>query len=553
MEKEEQAIERDRYSLNMVAESISRALSFIGGLVSTTILWRSVAAGSWTIDDYGVLKVLANVNQLLLPIILLGITGALTRIIADYSSNRRRLGQTIGVSLVIITIAYITTAFVSIAFNLDILLLGDQAQAVDVTSLRLFWFTIIITLLPTAYLRIVKASFSGMQLMKRTLYVDITYNSLRIVLLIGFFFSQLVTIINILLMNLALGVFASAIAFYILVREMKRNEIPWGFSLDNEVLKKLSRLSAVFLLSSLVTASLNNVTVLWVEEFGGLGDVGYFSIAQGITLTARMILGAPIVALGPNLSLEYARGRLEEVERKFEEAYRMMIPTYAFSFAVLVAFATPVLRVIYGADSVGATGYLQLLAFNVIFIVIPGIYTYIYLAADDARGLLYSSVLQVIIQNAWILVVGIWWGVIAPATVWIVYIPFFIAQHLYAKKKHGLFMKMRIVGSRVALGIVFAAGMIVLVDILEILVEFIPTIGIMQAAIVCLFIIPLWYIYITVSVLIGHMNKTDLENMISVLKIILPAWWVTKPLMVKLISLTEKREKKETMLSKSSS
>jgi hypothetical protein len=107
-------------------------------------------------------------------------------------------------------------------------------------------------------------------------------------------------------------------------------------------------------------------------------------------------------------------------------------------------------------------------------------------------------------------------------------------------------MKMRIVGSRVALGLVFAAVMLVLVDILEILVGFIPTIGIMQAATVCLFIIPLWYIYITISVLIGHTNKTDLENMVSVLKIIPPAWWVTKPLMVKLISLTERRETKES-------
>jgi hypothetical protein len=105
---------------------------------------------------------------------------------------------------------------------------------------------------------------------------------------------------------------------------------------------------------------------------------------------------------------------------------------------------------------------------------------------------------------------------------------------------------MRIVGSRVALGLVFAAGMLVLVDILEILVGFIPIIGIMQAVTVCLFIIPLWYIYITISVLIGHTNKTDLENMISVLKIIPPAWWVTKPLMVKLISLTERRETKES-------
>jgi len=344
------------------------------------------------------------------------------------------------------------------------------------------------------------------------------------------------------MMNLLLGIIASVMAFGLLYREMKKNEIPWGLSLDIEVLRKLSRLAGVFLVSSLVAASLNNVTVLWVEALGGLGDVGYFSIAQGITLTVRMVLGAPIVALGPNLAMEYTRGRMKEVERKFTEAYRMMIPTYAFAFAVLVAFANPILRVIYGADSVGATVYLQLLAFNVLFVIIPGIYTYIYLAADNARGLLYSSIVQVILQNAWIMIVGLWWGVLAAATVWIIYIPFLFIQHFYSKRKHGISMDLWIVGKGIALGGIFAAGMIVLVGILETQVAIITSIGIIQSVIVCLFVIPLWYVYITVLVLIGHMNRTDLENMISVLRIIPPAWWFTKPLISRLMNYSERRE-----------
>jgi len=542
MNEKNDAIARDRYSLNMVAESISRALSFIGGLISTTILWRSVAAGSWTVNEYGVLKVLANANQILLPIVLLGITGAVTRVIAEYTSDREKLGQTIGVSMVIILLSYIVISFVSIFLEMDVLLLGDQSQVVDATSLRLFWLTVIVTLFPTAILRIIKAAFSGMQLTKRTLYVDIAYNLLRTGMLFVFFFSQLVTITNILLMNLVLGVMASAMAFVLLHREMKKNEIPWGFGFNIEVLRKLSRLSAVFLLSSLVTASLNNVTVLWVEELGGLGDVGLFSIAQGITLTARMILGAPIVALGPNLAMEYARGRMNEVERKFKEAYRMMIPTYSFAFAVLVAFASPILRVVYGADSLGATLYLQLLAFNIIFVVIPGVYVYIYLAADNARGLFYSSILQVFLQNAWIIVVGQFWGVIAIATVWMIYIPFFIIQHNYSKRVHGISMDLKVVASRITLGIIFAIGMTFLVEFIQPIANLIPTIGIIHAIIVCSLIIPLWYFYISVSVLIGHTNKMDLENLISVLQIIPPAWWVTKPLITKLIEHASKRE-----------
>ena len=104
MESEEKPISRDRYSLNVVAESVSRALTFLSGLLSTTLLWRSVAAGSWTLDEYGAVKVLTNVNQLLLPIILLGLNGATLKVVAEYSSNRKKLGQTIGNAVLIITI-----------------------------------------------------------------------------------------------------------------------------------------------------------------------------------------------------------------------------------------------------------------------------------------------------------------------------------------------------------------------------------------------------------------------------------------------------------------
>lgn len=534
MGTEEQSIARDRYTLNVVAESFSRALSFIGGLVSTTILWRSVAGGSWTTDDYGILKILANVNQILLPLILLGFTGAVVKVVAEYSSDKRNLGRVIGFAAVMITLAYLVTAVVSVIFDLDMLILGAGISAVDSESLRLYWLLVIVTLLPTAYLRLAKSAFSGIQQMKRTLVVDITYNLIRTLTLIYLYFGKLVSIESILVMNLVLGLLASTMAVGLLAKEMRKNEIEWGFKPGREIVRKLGRLASVFLVSALVAANLNNITILWVNAYGTLGDVGLFSIAQGITLTVRMILGAPLVVMGPNLTTEYARGRLDQVERKFREGYRMIVPTYAFAFASIFAFATPILRVIYGADSIAATPFLQLLSFNVIFVVIPGIYTYLYLAADDVRGLFYSSMLQVVIQTFWIVLMAPLIGVIAIASVWVVYIPVLFVQDWYAKSRHGIGANLRQVGAVIVLGVIFAGSMHLCVKWIEFLVEYLPVINLVQAAIVCLAVIPFWYLFISVLTHLRLVNETDLRNMESVLRIVPPAWWFSRPLILRL-------------------
>ena len=518
MESDEIPITRDRYNLNVVAESFSRALTFISGLLSTTLLYRSVAGGSWTLDDYGAFKVLTNVNQLLLPIILLGLNGATLKIVAEFSSDRKKLGQTIGNSILIITIAFFVVAFVSVFFDMGVFLLASKAPTLDVGALRLYWVMVILSLLPTAYLRIVKTSFSGIQRMKKTLVVDIVYNLFWILSLLYLFLTSLVNIYNILLLNIIQIVIGTSMGIGLLIRECRLNDIKISFKPDGEILSKLRLLAAVFFISALVTASLNNLTVVWMSLFGTLGDVGLFSIAQGITVTVRMVIGAPLVVLGPNLTADYARGKIDEVYRKFREASHMLVPTYAFAFASIFAFATPALRVIYGADGVAATGYLQLLSFNVIFVVIPGIYTYLYLAADDAKGLFLSAIIQVVIQNLWIILLTPIIGINAIAVIWIVYIPFLIAQDYYSKQKHNIGMDGFHVTKSLVLGFAFAAGMYFFVDFLQYLMKSISLPGILEAAIIALFVVPIWYFYIAVGTAFKLVNKADLDNIQAELK-----------------------------------
>lgn len=539
----EQQLDRDRYSLNFVAESVSRVLSFVGALVSTVILWRSISAGLWTSDEYGIIKVLSNANQALLPLVLLGITSAIIRTTAEYSNSREKIGNVIGLSTLIVTITFIVTCLVTVLFGIDSILLESASDSgVSSTNLKIYWLIVLLTMLPTAYMRISKSVFSGLQQNKRTTYIDIVYNITRITVLILLFVTGAIQIFSILLLNLSLAVLASILAFGQLYVQMKRKGIIWNFKPNREILRKLGRLASVGLATSLVLAVMNNVTVLWMNFYGTLTDVGLFSIAQGITLTARMVLAAPIAAMTPNLAFDFERGRINEVSRKFREVCNMTVPTYSFIFAAILAFATPILRVLYGADSVAATLFLQVLAFNLIVIITPGIYTNLFLAFDNVRAMLYANTLQVIMTILWVVIFTPIIGVIAIALIWVVYIPYFVIVHIYSKRRHKLTMNLpKMIGSMM-LGLIFAGIMYLFQEFMFPVVELLGLIDFVNAMIVGLLVIPFWYLFIAVAAVVRLVNARDIANIESVLKIIPPAWWISKPIMSRIAKLAASRD-----------
>ncbi|MHA2142400.1 MAG: lipopolysaccharide biosynthesis protein [Candidatus Thorarchaeota archaeon] len=546
MTEAEKPITRDRYTLNVVAESISRILSFVGGLISTVILWRSISASLWTTDEYGIIKVLTNANQALMPFILLGINGAVVRVVAGYSSDREKLGKTVGSAISIITLAYVMTSLITVFFGLDQVLLYSAIDiGYEIESLRIYWLIVLVTLLPTAYMRITKAAFSGIQQMKRSMYIDIIYSTVRIVGLVSFFAFRLVNILNIMLLNLGIALLASTLALTQLVVEMRKHQIPWGFGLDQEVMQRVGRLALVSLAGSLSMANMNNVTILWMNTYGTLENVGWFSIAQGITLTARMVIAAPMAALAPNLTEAFELKKQDDLERKFHDATRMSILTYSFVFAGLFAYATPILRILYGADSTPASVFLQLLAFNVIFVVIPGIYSSLFLAVDDAGALLWTNILQVIFQTAWVVLATPIIGVIAIAMIWIAYLPYFALVQYYSGRRHGIQFNRSVLVGGLSLGIVFALFMHLGVLFIKPIIDALPIWDIFGAAFICLLVIPAWFVYIGVATAVGLLRSTDLQNLEDILRVIPLTWWITRPLVTRIGRMAERREAKK--------
>ncbi|MFW9963998.1 MAG: lipopolysaccharide biosynthesis protein [Candidatus Sifarchaeia archaeon] len=540
MASTENKIDRDRYSINLVAESVSRVLSFVGGLISTVILWRSINAGFWTTDEYGIIKVLSNANAALLPLVLLGINGAIVRVSAEYSTDQKKIGRVVGLGILLITVTYLITSLTTIFFGLDqVLLVSALDVGVGIDELRYYWFLVLITMLPTAYLRISKSVFSGLQQSKRTTYIDILYSSTRIFFLLLFFISGFISINFVLLLNLGLALLAGSAAIFQLAYLMRGAGIKWDFTPEKSILRKMGRLAAVGLATSLVAAVSDNVTVLWINSYGTLTDVGFFSIAQGISLTARMVLASSMATLVPNLTYEFEFGRIDRVKTKFREACRMTVPSYTFMFAVLFAFASHILRVMYGADSSGAGIFLQVLSFNLSLMTVPGIYTSLFLVLDNLKAMIYASTLQVIFTILWVVIFTPIIGIIAIAMIWVVYVPYFVIVHQYAKRKHDITMQMSNTIGSILLGFVFAVLMYYTQLFVHPFIQSLNLLNIIDAMIVISLVIPFWYFFIAIATVTGLLYKKDLANIESVFRIIRPAWWISKPIIQKLATIAK--------------
>ncbi|GAH13198.1 unnamed protein product, partial [marine sediment metagenome] len=174
----EQGMAKDRYSLNVVAVSISRTLSLIGGLVSSTILFRAILI-SWTYNDYATIKVLTNAASILSLILLMGLPSTLSRVVAEFSNDKEKLGQSITISIVFVTFTFIATFILVTVFGMQSLLLRDEILgSISNAELQIYWLLAVALLMPDAYLKLGKSAFKGVQQLRRSLYVDIVSRSM---------------------------------------------------------------------------------------------------------------------------------------------------------------------------------------------------------------------------------------------------------------------------------------------------------------------------------------------------------------------------------------
>jgi O-antigen/teichoic acid export membrane protein len=544
-EENETAIAADSLGVNILSESVGRALEVIAGIVSGAILVRATdIAAIWTLADYAHLKVLMYWNQLFSIVILLGLTTAIVRTVSSYSHEPQKTGTVLTASLIVTTIAFTLIAIVTTLFVDQIGFL--TADTLEITNeLRAMWVLVLLSLLPSAYIMIGKSFFSGLQRMKRGLLIDTAYNGLRIVILLYLFLNTIISLYTVLIMYIIITLAGFAVALTLIYRDLRAEGISLSLEGFNEVIRPLFRLASTFFALALLSTFVNQITPLLVNYYGSDFDVARYSIANNLLVTIRAFLYAPYAVLLPNIAGMYSRGEHDELRKRFDDSNRILVPTIIFAFLATFMFGEFLIGGIYGVRALEQTGGLSAYQFflimspNLLVFPISSIYGNVLTALGKMKALLLIGSFSVIIQALWIILLQHYIGVQAMALLWIVSFFFFFAYHYYTRKTtkltigKGLLVRgflLTIIAAPIAFGFAFAAG--VIGNLLHVILTPIPLLSTttFTSFLKLAFIAPLWYIFLSLCLATGVMRLSDIDNLKKFLRKIPPVWWISKPL-----------------------
>ncbi len=542
------SIQPDRISSNVLSESVSRTLTIISGIISSTIFVRTIDI-SWTISDYAHLKVLMNWNSIFTILVMLGLSNAIIKIISEKAQEGENISSFVFSAVTAVTLVFIVTSLVSIFFA-DTLgfLVGDSPEAT--TQLRTLWIIVVISILPTTYMQIVISVFNGLQRNKNVLLINSLYNGSRIVILIIYLIFNMITLYNILIMYLATTIFGFVVSGGLLVHLFKVEKI--GFTVKGWIpaTNKMMKIAIVFLFLAMLSAFSNYVIPLFVDYYGTDVDMARFSIAQKLLNTIKNLLNTPFVVLLPNLSFLYASGNLAVVKKRFDESYRVILPILVFATCILIAFGDSLLGMLYGSralttdDGLSSAQFLIIMAPLILVIPATSIYTNTMIALGKMRALMILGTINVILQLFWIILFQPILGVIAIALSWVMFIPTFVFHHIYSRLRLSLSIPLRYLARCILLLALFLLFGIFINNLVSTLLISLSWIQIFKfttinSVIKLLAVLPLWYTFIGFALMTHVMSKSDLENLVIFLKRIPLAWKISKPILNMILRLQQ--------------
>ncbi len=532
-------VQADSVHKNVLVNSINQGVGVVVGLLSSSMLVRAIDI-SWTTSDYAHLKVLMYWSGLLTIVIILGLSTGIIKSVSEAAHKRGAMGTTIGVSLVSVTLAFLAVSFVSVFLGGQLgFLVGDTPEVT--MELRALWFLVLFALLPSAYQTIVSSVFIGLQRMDRFLYINLIYNISRGVILATLFFTNAISITAVLYLYLGTSMLGFVGSAFILRREMRIE----GFSISirgwREVTGSLYRVSSVILALALLATYGNIIAPLIVDQIGTDLELMRYAIAQRSIETLRALIYVPFAIILPNMAGMRARGEEVRFRKRFEEAYRIIVPALVFAFLATFTFGPDLLGAIYGYKGIDITDGLSaaqyLVAMSPILLIVPlnTLYGQLILASDKMKVMLIIGVISISLQASWTIVIVPLYGVIGIASWWIAFIPVFICSHLYCTKSLKVHIRMSYLARSLILCAVFGGVMLLSSFLAGSIVNLLSVIPLFRSTTISslaklLFVIPLWYAFLGACLVMGLMGVQDMDNLKKFLKQVPPLWWVSQPL-----------------------
>ncbi len=533
-------VQADSVHKNVLVNSINQGVAIVVGLLSSSLLVRAVDI-SWTTSDYAHLKVLMYWSGLLSIVIMMGLSTGIIKYVSELAHKREAMGTAIGISLVSVTLVYLAVAFISVFIGAQIGFLAGDTPEITM-ELRALWFLVLFALLPSAYQSIAASVFIGLQRMDRFLYINLLYNCTRGVILAALFFTNTITITAVLYLYLGTSMLGFVGSAFILRREARIEGISISVNGWREVSPPLFRVSSVILALALLSTYGTILAPLIVDRVGTDLELMRYAIAQRSIETLKSLVYAPFAIILPNMAGMRARGEEDRFRTRFEEAYRIIIPTLIFAFLAAFVFGPDLLGAIYGYKGIDITYGLSaaqyFMAMSPILLIVPlnTLYGQLILASDKMRIMLILGALSIGLQAFWTIIMVPQFGIIAIASWWISIIPVFICYHLYCMKSLKVHIRIAYLARALVVCVIFGGIMILSLFLAQAVVGWLSAVPLMSSTTIrslakLVFVIPLWYAFIGACLATGLMRVHDLENLKKFLKQIPPLWWVSRPLL----------------------
>ncbi|MHA1965661.1 MAG: lipopolysaccharide biosynthesis protein [Candidatus Thorarchaeota archaeon] len=519
----------DSLSTNVLSEGFSRALSFLAGLASSVLLVRSVDPTSllWTSAEYNSVKYLTALSSILLPMILFGMTTAVIKIVSEYDNEKERITEIVTFAFSLIIGIYIVTILLTWIF-------GDSIGWLAIRpDLKVYWILVLISLLPISLFQLSSAVFSGLQRMKFNLVSNSVYNAVRLVLLVYLFVSEGFSISSMMWVIILFTISGTVCALTLLFREMKRRNLLRLSFPSSTLVRYIMSIGATFVILSLLSANVNQVPIVFADLFKA-SEAEYlnFNVSQSITMTLRQILMAPVAVLMPNLSLIMSSKGIADVRKRFNEIGRILMPTYLFASVVVYVFGYAFLGVLYGNEYAIAAPFLQAFSFNIFVAGLTNIYSILITSMGRMKALVLMGVSQALIQTIWILILAPIFGIIIIAYWWVTFIPLYLIQHYYTRTRFQVTIRARLILRSLVVGVATFIIGLVTSEFVKGALSFLPFItNELYYLVILSSIVPLWYVFLALSVLGGLIDRNDIANLSKFFRRIPPLWWISKPIL----------------------
>jgi O-antigen/teichoic acid export membrane protein len=454
-------------------------------------------------------------------------TTAVIKIVSEYDNEKERITEIVTFAFSLIIGIYIVTILLTWIF-------GDSIGWLAIRpDLKVYWILVLISLLPISLFQLSSAVFSGLQRMKFNLVSNSVYNAVRLVLLVYLFVSEGFSISSMMWVIILFTISGTVCALTLLFREMKRRNLLRLSFPSSTLVRYIMSIGATFVILSLLSANVNQVPIVFADLFKA-SEAEYlnFNVSQSITMTLRQILMAPVAVLMPNLSLIMSSKGIADVRKRFNEIGRILMPTYLFASVVVYVFGYAFLGVLYGNEYAIAAPFLQAFSFNIFVAGLTNIYSILITSMGRMKALVLMGVSQALIQTIWILILAPIFGIIIIAYWWVTFIPLYLIQHYYTRTRFQVTIRARLILRSLVVGVATFIIGLVTSEFVKGALSFLPFItNELYYLVILSSIVPLWYVFLALSVLGGLIDRNDIANLSKFFRRIPPLWWISKPIL----------------------